>query len=54
MPRGSAAQCHASALALGEIEEESAYQGLRVVQAQWDTQDILEMRVDQEREVTLV
>lgn len=47
-------QCHANVPAPGDPEGELDLQGLRVVQDYQEAKDILEMRVDLEREVLLV
>lgn len=46
--------CHANVPAPEETEEQLDVQGLRVVQDHQEAKDILEMRVDLEREVLLV
>lgn len=47
-------ECHANVLAPEETEEQLVFQVLRAVQEQQEAKDILEMRVDLEREVLLV
>lgn len=47
-------ECHANVLAPEETEEQLDFQGLRVVQDFQEAKDILETRVDLEREVLLV
>lgn len=44
-------QCPANALAREDTEEQLELQGLRVVRDHQEAKDILEMRVDLEREV---
>lgn len=46
--------CHANVSAPEETEEQLASQGLREVQDYQEAKDILEMRVDPEKEVLLV
>lgn len=54
LQRGIAAECHANVLAPEETAEQLDFQGQRVVQDFLEAKDILEMRVDLEREVLLV
>lgn len=54
MQSGSAATSPANVLEPEETEEEWDFQDLRVIRVFQEAKDILEMRVDLEREVLLV